>query len=138
MRKNNFCSRPCAATYNNLHKTHGTSVSKLERWIAGQLTILYPGLEIHYNRKDAIGSELDIYVPSLNLAFELNGIFHYEPIHGQDKLNSTKNNDNRKTIACAERGIGFCTIDTSSMKYFKETGAKKFLDIIVKIIESKV
>ena len=36
---------------------------------------------------EAINSELDVYVPSLNLAFELNGIFHYEPIYGEKKLN---------------------------------------------------
>lgn len=30
-RKNHFCSRSCAATYNNKHKKHGTRKSKLEK-----------------------------------------------------------------------------------------------------------
>ena len=29
--KNNFCSKSCAAIYNNAHKTKGTTVSKLEK-----------------------------------------------------------------------------------------------------------
>jgi hypothetical protein len=85
-----------------------------------KLTILFPSLDIHYNRKDAINSELDIYIPSLKLAIELNGIFHYEPIYDQDKLDQIQNNDHRKFQACAENGISLCIIDTSSLKYFKE------------------
>ena len=83
------------------------------------MSIQYPNLEIHYNRKDAINSELDIYIPELELAFELNGIFHYEPIYGAEKLQQIQNNDDRKFQACLEKGISLCIIDTSSLKYFK-------------------
>lgn len=134
--KNVFCNRSCAASYNNTHKKHGTRISKLEKWIAEKLNTLYPNLEIHYNRKDAINSELDIYIPSLKLAFELNGIYHYEPIHGQDKLDKTQNNDNRKFQACLEQGIELCIIDTSQHKYFKEIHNQKYLDIVVSVISN--
>ncbi len=131
-----FCSRSCNATWQNLHKKHGTRRSKLEKWLEEQLTRLYPDLEFHFNRKDAIGSELDIFIPSLMLAFELNGIYHYEPIHGQDKLDAVQSNDRRKFAACHEAGISLCSIDTSSMNYFKPKKAERFLAIIQKIIES--
>jgi len=117
--KKSFCSLSCAATYNNKHKSHGNRRSKLEIWLEKQLTILYPNLEIHYNQKSAINSELDIYLPSLNIAFELNGIFHYEPIYGIDKLNQIKENDISKTKACHEEKIDLCIIDTSQQTYFK-------------------
>ncbi len=133
---NHFCSRSCAAKWNNAHKKHGTRRSKLEKWLEEQLTNLYPNLEFHFNRKDAIGSELDIFIPSLRLAFELNGIYHYEPIHGQDKLDAVQSNDRRKFAACHEAGISLCSIDTSSMNYFKPKKAERFLAIIQKIIES--
>lgn len=97
----------------------------------------YPNLEIHYNRTDAILSELDVYVPSLKLAFELNGIYHYEPIHGIPKLLSTQNNDNRKYQACLERGIELCIMDVSAIKHFTEPRGVKFLKIIEGIIDSK-
>ena len=136
--QSNFCSSSCAATYNNTHKTHGTRRSKLEAYIEEQLTSLYPTLEMHFNKKDAINSELDVFVPSLKLAFELNGIYHYEPIHGEEKLKSIQSNDNRKFQACLERGIELCIIDTSSQTYVKPKTSKKFLDIIVKVLESKM
>ena len=93
---NHFCSKSCAARYNNKHKTHGTRRSKLEAYIEQKLTEFYPNLEILYSNKTIIESELDIYIPSLKLAFELNGIFHYEPIFGDNKLNQIQNNDSNK------------------------------------------
>lgn len=137
-RKSNkaFCSKSCAAKYNNAHKTHGIRRSKLEKWLEEKLKDKFTDLEFHFNRKDAINSELDIYIPSLKIAFELNGIYHYEPIHGPEKLTSIKNNDQRKFQACLENGIELCIIDTSSFDYFKEDRAKKFLDIISDVIES--
>lgn len=136
--KHNFCNRSCAASYNNAHKTHGIRRSKLEIWLEGQLQTLYPSLEILFNRKEAINSELDIYFPALNLAFELNGIFHYEPIYGPEKLASIQNNDHRKFAACAEKGIELCILDVSTMNYFKPTKGQKFLDIITNIIDAKL
>ena len=135
--KNNFCSRSCSATYNNKHKTHGTRRSKLEVYLEEQLSLLYPNLIIDYNQKSAINSELDIYVPSLKLAFELNGIFHYEPIYGSDKLNQIRNNDVSKSKACFDNHIDLCTIDASGLKYFKPSNAQKYLDIIVNIINQR-
>lgn len=134
---NNFCCQSCAATYNNTHKTTGTRRSKLEIWLEIKLIESYPNLKIHFNHKDTINSELDIYIPSLKLAFELNGIFHYEPIYGQDKLNQIQNNDNRKFQACIEHGIELCLIDISSQNYFKENTSIKFLEIIINIINNK-
>ena len=135
---NHFCSRSCSATYQNTHKTKGTRISKLELWLAEQLPLLYPKLGFHFNRKDAITSELDIYIPSLKLAFELNGIFHYEPIFGKEKLKQIKNNDDRKFQACIEKGIELCTIDSSTLTYFKPQKAQRYLAIICEIINVKM
>lgn len=132
--KNHFCSSSCSAKYNNVHKTYGTRRSKLEIYLEEQLANTYPSLHIDFNKKDTINSELDIYIPSLKLAFELNGIFHYEPIYGSEKLNQIQNNDQRKFQACAENNISLCIIDSSSMKNFKQDKANKFLEIIISII----
>ena len=60
-----FCSKSCAATYNNTHKAHGTRRSKLEAYLESKLRSEFPNLEIICNGKEAIGSELDFYFPQL-------------------------------------------------------------------------
>ena len=136
--KNNFCSRSCSASYSNRNKTKGNRRSKLEIWLESQLSIFYPALEIRYNRKDTINAELDIYIPAINLAIELNGIFHYEPIYGEDKLSQIQNNDERKFQACLEKGIELCIIDTSLFTYFKVDKAQKYLQIVTQVIDNKL
>lgn len=133
---NHFCSKSCSGLYWSQHKTTGCNRSKLETWLEKQLTNIYPNLLINYNEKETINGELDIYIPSLKLAFELNGIFHYEDIFGQ--LEKTQNNDKRKFAACNEKGIGLCVIDTSKQRYFKEKSSQQFLDIITTIINNKL
>lgn len=136
--KNNFCCKSCAATYNTTHKVKGTRVSKLELWIQKELKILYPKIDFDFNGKTAINSELDIYIPELKLAFELNGIFHYEPIYGPEKLAQIQNNDNRKFQACLEKKIELVIMNVSKMSYFKPEKGKKYLEIIINIISNKL
>jgi len=134
---NHFCSSSCAATFNNKHKTHGTRRSKLEVYLEEQIKINYPNINMICNQKDAINSELDFYFPDLKFAIELNGIFHYEPIYGKEKLLQTQNNDNRKFQACLERGIELCIVDTSKCKHLTQSSKDKFYKIISNLIDMK-
>jgi hypothetical protein len=136
--KNFYCSNSCNASYCNKNKTHGTKRSKLEIWLEEGLYLLYPELSIDFNKKLAIGSELDIYIPSLNIAFELNGIFHYEPIFGVTKLEQIQSNDISKSKACYDNKIDLCIIDTSAQKYVKPSTSQKYLDIIINIINERL
>jgi len=138
IRKHNFCGHRCAALYSNTHKTTGTRRSKLEVWLEERLRERYPDLAALFNAKGAIGSELDIHFPSLDLAFELNGIFHYEPIYGSEKLASIQNNDHRKFLACVESGIELCVIDVSWINYFKPARGQRILDILVGVVDAKI
>lgn len=133
--KHNFCSKKCAAYYNNAHKTYGFKRSKLELFIEEKLLKKYPNLEIIFNDRKQIGYELDIFIPSLKLAFELNGIYHYEPIYGNFKFQQIQERDMNKFQLCHKNNISLCIIDTSSQKYFKEQTSQKFLNIIIKIID---
>ena len=136
--KNRFCSKSCAASYNNTHKKHGTRRSKMEKWLEIKLTELYPELKILYNNKEAINSEIDVYIPELKLAIELNGIFHYEPIYGEGKLSSIQFNDKNKFKLCHEAGISLCIIDTSKLSYMIEKNCLPYLEIIIKIINENI
>ncbi len=135
---NHFCSRSCSASYNNKNKTTGNRRSKLEIWLEKQLITIYPNLPIDFNQKSAIGSELDIHIPSLNIAFELNGIFHYEPIYGINKLDQIQSNDASKSKICHDNKIDLCILDTSGQSYFKPSTSQKYLDIIINIINERL
>ncbi len=136
--KNHFCNHSCAAKHSNSHKTKGTRVSKLEKWLHLKLQLEFPTLKFSFNNISAIKGELDIYVESLQLAFELNGIFHYEPIFGDTKLAKIQNRDSIKFLTCIEQKIDLCVIDVSSLKYFKEQNAQKYLDIITAVIKQRL
>lgn len=133
---NFFCSQSCATTYTNKHKKYGCRRSKLETIIESHLLLIYTHLNILFNQKDAIGSELDIYIPDLNIAIELNGIFHYKPIFGIDKLIKTQTNDTEKEIACINRNIKLHTIDTSLQSYVTEKTSMQFVNSVIAIINN--
>lgn len=132
--ENRFCCQSCATTYNNRNKTHGNRRSQLEDYLENVLKNEFSHLEMLFNDKSTIGSELDIYIPSLKLAFEINGIFHYKPIYGEDKFNKTVENDELKKHNCEKNGIELVVIDTTKQKKFSEESSQKFL----KIIRSKI
>jgi hypothetical protein len=134
--RHHFCSQSCAAKYQNAHKTSGFRRSKLEIYLENKLTELYPDLEIFYNDRNTLGGlELDIYISSLKIAFELNGPIHYIPVFGQEKLEKTQNNDYLKLQKCQELGIGVYVINVSKEKSFTEKRGQKYLNIIKNVID---
>lgn len=133
---NHFCCHSCAATHHNTHKSYGYRRSKLEIYLEEQIDKYYPELKCKYNNKEIIGSELDFYFPTLRLAIELNGIFHYEPIYGQDKLEKIQNNDTQKSIRCNELNIEFCIIDASTCNYLNTKEKNKYWGIVSSLIDS--
>lgn len=118
--KHTFCSQKCSAKYFNSHKKFGYRKSKAEEYIVNQLKEDYPYLNIKENDVSTIGKELDIYLPDLNLAFEINGIVHYKPIYGEEKLNKIQNNDFLKKELCESKNILLIIINISDIKVFKE------------------
>lgn len=133
---NIFCNQSCAASYNNRNKTTGTRRSKLEQWIAKELPKVFPNEKIIFNGKEAIGSEIDIYFPERKIGFEINGIFHYEPIYGEEKLKKIQQNDKEKREKCRQSQIDLIEIDTRDQKYFTQKTSRKFLDKIVKEVKN--
>lgn len=138
--KNNnyFCSRSCSAIYNNSHKTKGVRVSKLEIFLQEKLLLSYPDIKFLFNDKTAINSELDIFIPQFNLAFELNGIFHYKPIYGKKKLKQIQNNDRIKIKLCKNSNIDLHIIDTTLQHNFNQETSQVYWEYIKNLIDSKL
>lgn len=133
-----FCSRSCSNSYNNRHKKHGTRRSKLEQHLEEQIRECFPNLPCEYNSKSLIGSELDFYFPTLEIAIELNGILHYEPIYGQEKLDRIVENDKQKSMHCHELGIMLHTIDTSSCDTLTHSHKNKYWGVVKALLSSLV
>ena len=125
-----FCSRSCAASYNNRHKQHGTRRSTLERFVEEQLQEQFPQLPFECNSKTVIGSELDFYFPTLHFAVELNGIYHYKPIHGLSKFEQITDSDKQKVDRCRSLGITLCVVN--ALGYSRSNSQQKnyYWDII--------
>lgn len=133
--KNNvFCSKSCAALYNNSHKDYGTRRSKLEMFIEHCLRAEFPNLNIRCNTTEPIGTELDFYFPELRMAIELNGILHYEPIYGQEKLERIQKNDLRKADGCLKAGIRLFVIDASDRAYPTQKRKDRYWQMIKELV----
>jgi hypothetical protein len=129
------CSRKCAASWQYSQGLMKNMRSTLEYWIEETLTPLFPDLGIRYNVRDIIDGELDIYIPSLNVAFELN---HYKPIYGTEKLEKRQTKDFEKSIDCFSKVIDLHVIDCREFKYLNENVDIKYLNYIVDVIKRKV
>jgi len=134
----NFCSRSCNGYFSATNKNYGIKRSKLELYIESQLKIIFPNLTILSNDHKTINSELDVLIPSLKIAFELSGIFHYQPIFGINKLKKIQLNDEKKSQKCIEYGISLYVIDTSKLTYTTPKNSKIYLDYIINIINEKI
>ena len=133
-----FCSNSCSATFNNKNKKYGTRRSKLEEFLEQNLPIIFSNLSFEFNSKTIIGSELDIFIPEISLAFEINGIFHYKPIFGEEKLAKIKNNDRDKVNACRRKNIKLHKINVSKLSHFNENNAKPYLNKIIDKINNRL
>lgn len=105
-----FCNRSCAASYNNRLKRNSRR-SKCEELLCNLLTAEFPQLNILPNDKELLdGFESDIAIPSLDLAIEWNGPFHYIPIFGKARLNEIQNRDAIKLSIAQRKGINLIVI----------------------------
>jgi len=80
--------------------------SKLEKYIRDRLTKAQYIVE--YHRKNLIPNanlEIDIYIPELATAIEIDGPSHFLPIYGESALNKTIQSDNEKNGLLRYNGI---------------------------------
>jgi endogenous inhibitor of DNA gyrase (YacG/DUF329 family) len=107
--KHHYCGNNCKnidLNSNPAFRPKKAGRSKLEKELEMLLKTTYPNLQFTCNdRIVCSGIELDFYFSDLNLAIEINGPFHYEPIFGQKAYEFTKNNDYKKRAICEKKGV---------------------------------
>ena len=117
-----YCSSSCAASFNNTQKRKSRR-SKCEKMLFDMLINHFKNISITPNDKNMLsGLEVDIAIPSLKLAIEWNGIVHFKPIYGYEKLNKIKTLDAKKIQLANEKGINLIVIPdlVSSKAYVSE------------------
>jgi hypothetical protein len=83
----------------------------------------YPNFEIIPNDKELLdGYEVDISIPELKLAIEWNGIVHFKPIYGKQKLQKIQSRDAEKLKIANDKNINLIVIPdlVSKEAYVKE------------------
>lgn len=134
--KHHFCSKRCAAIYHNARKIVGTRRSKLEVWLESELRRRAPEHLLQCNTRP-FGLELDLYFPDLKLAVEVNGIFHYKPIHGTEKLSRLQTLDAEKIAVCQRLGVFLLVLDSSAMVHFTVETALPYLVRVLDEIDGR-
>ena len=112
--------------------------SKLEKYTQRIIRSTYPRLKVLYNTRSIISPlELDIYIPSLRLAFEINGPVHHSPIYGTSVLASVQHKDTKKLDECSQANIDLIQVDTSKLTgAFSEDAAWPFVALIINTIDA--
>ena len=80
--------------------------SKLEKFLFKEL--LSDGLVVEFHKEQSILNtklQIDLFVPTLNLAIEVDGPSHFEPVWGDDALSRNKKYDNKKTGLMIGKGL---------------------------------
>jgi hypothetical protein len=105
-----FCCQSHSASYNNSIREQNRR-SKIEIKFYELLVKEFPNLIILPNDKTMLEKfEVDIAIPSLKLAIEWNGIVHFKPIYGKNKLKIVQNRDNLKRIIATKKDINLIVI----------------------------
>ena len=117
-----YCNGTCRNNDQNKYKNGSKSYA--EKILCSKIKSNFPNWNIIENDRLTLnGLELDVYIPHLKLAIEWNGIYHIEPIRGNDALQKIIGKDNKKQKLCKELGITLLTISdrTSHKKFIEET-----------------
>jgi hypothetical protein len=132
-RPRHCCSPECAVILVKSLKDWGGRRSKLEIYVEENLK-----KDFHLNflfNETTIGYELDIYIPEINYAIEINGITHYEPIYGESIFKRRIEIDQQKLEECKNKNIKLDILNVSRDRNYPNILRKRYLEIKNLILE---
>lgn len=127
---------------NNMQKAATTAVreaskvgSKLEKYFLSAL--LKDGYVVEFHKEQTLVNtklQIDLFLPKLNIAIEVDGPSHFEPVWGQDALEKNITYDNKKEGLII--GRGWYLIRIKQTKDFSPSRAKTLYTKLNKAIKT--
>jgi len=80
--------------------------SKLERYLLKEL--LNDGYDVNFHQEQTLANtklQIDLLLPKLNVAIEVDGPSHFEPVWGEDSLKKNQKYDNKKNGLILGKGL---------------------------------
>lgn len=139
-----FCSGSCRIKYinRNCNPTKFAARSKPQAALFGIIGRVFPDLTLVNNDRETLECryELDIWMPTIKFAIEINGPTHYMPIYGEKSLEAIKQRDAIKYAEAHAKGISLLIIDVSRLQKHKIQSfmEEQFESIVKPIILSKL
>jgi hypothetical protein len=127
---NTFCNKKCSNNFHFDKRIIGNQRSKAEDILSEIILRNHPGMILENNKRDLFPNEsleIDIYLPKLSLAIEVNGPVHYLPIYGEDKLKDVRKRDRRKKKLLKDSNNHLISIDISLLTG-NENRIKRFME----------
>ena len=118
---------------NNAVRDSSKRGSKLEKFLLEKL--IHDGYVISFHKEQILSNtklQIDLFIPTLNIAIEVDGPSHFEPVWGEDSLKRNKGYDAKKTGLLAGKGISLIRI--KQIKDFSKTRANIVYDNLIKAI----
>lgn len=79
--------------------------------------------------------EVDIWVTNKDVIFEVDGIFHVEPVYGEDKLRKTQDADQRKNNLLTKNGFAVVRLIITK-KHISDNDYRVIQEKVLKLVES--
>ena len=108
--------------------------SKLELFLFN--TLLQDGYVVEFHKEQNLLNtklQLDLFLPKLNIAIEVDGPSHFAPVWGEDTLKRNKGYDNKKTGLILGKGLSLIRVKQS--KDFSKARATVIYRELLKSIE---
>ena len=94
-----------ASAYRAIRKS-STEGSKLEKFLLSEL--IDNGYRVEFHKEQILSNtklQIDIFLPEQNLAIEVDGPSHFEPVWGEDSLSKNQKYDRKKTGLILGKGM---------------------------------
>ena len=109
--------------------------SKLESFLLKNL--ISDGFRVDFHKEQSLLNtklQIDLFMPTLNIAIEVDGVSHFEPVWGEDALKRNKGYDNKKTGLIL--GKGLVLIRVIQKKDFSKARAQVIYDELKETIDN--